>query len=72
MNDETEKYDYIRALIDGEDLTIEHKIEGNPVKGRTDHDEDVSDWIEDDVRDLIVTLLGVSDEQRGIIDIQWA
>ena len=72
MINETEKYEYIRALIDGEDLTMEHKTEGNPVKGRTDHDEDVSDWSEEDVRDLIVALLGVSEEQRGIIDIQWA
>lgn len=49
---DSERYDYIRAIVDCGNLCWEYKLKGNSVAGKMSHDEDVSDWSEDDIRKL--------------------
>lgn len=64
-----EIYEYIRATVDCGDLTIRYQVKGNPSPGRMDHDEDVSDFTDDEIKDLIVMLLDVPDKQKDLIVI---
>ena len=64
-----EQHEFIRAHVDCGDLRWESKLVGNPRVARMQHDEDVSDYTDQDIRDLTVQMLDVSDEQVGLIEV---
>lgn len=67
-----EKYDYIRATITDGKLGVKYRVTGNPTPGRTDHDEDVLEWSDKEIRGLVASLIDVQDDQRELIEIFWA
>lgn len=68
----TERYEYIRAIVDGADLRWEYKLAEAAVSGHMDHDEDVSDWSKSDIEKLTVSMLDVTPDDRSTIEIRYA
>lgn len=63
-------YEYVRATVTDGSLRIEYKIPGL-VAGRQSHDEDVSEWTDDEIRDLVGRLLDVRKGLADTIDVIW-
>lgn len=72
MSQESEQYEYIRATITEGELSLRYQIKGIPTVGRMTHDEDVSDYSDFDIVELVTNLLDVPPEQEKIIEIDWA
>lgn len=68
---EGEEYEFITAEIDCGELSWHYKIKGAQVPGTQDHDEDVSDWSDEDIRNLTMTTLQVPEHQRNLINIEY-
>jgi len=69
---EAEGYEYIKAIIDCGSLRWEYLIAGYDVKGRDAHDEDVSDWTEEEILTLTKNMLDVPEDQADRIEIIYA
>ena len=67
-----ERYEYIRAIVDGADLRWEYKLASVAVAGHMDHDEDVSDWSKSDIENLTVSMLDVTSDDRSKIEVLYA
>jgi hypothetical protein len=67
----SESYRFVRAIVDCGDLRWEYQIDvdGAPQGGMA-HDEDVSDWTEDDIRSCTRSMLDCPDDQE--IEIVYA
>ena len=64
-----ERYEYVNAIICCGELRWKYKVEGCDVSGSMPHDEDVSDWTDEEIIDLTCNMLDVSDDQRGLIEV---
>lgn len=64
MNDESANYEYVRAIVDCGELRWEYKVEDASVPGRMTHDEDVTDYSDDDIRDITRMMLDCPDSQE--------
>ena len=66
----SERYEYVRAIVgtDGE-LRWESKLVGNWRVACMDHDEDISDYTEDEIRDVTAAMFDVPADERDIIDV---
>ncbi len=70
MAEEKEHYEYVRARICCGELSWEYQIKtpGAP-QGRMSHDEDVSDYTDDDIKQLTRDMLDCPDDQE--IEVIW-
>lgn len=59
-----EKYAYVRAIVDCGSLRWEYQIEGSAVAGHMNHDEDVSDWSQDDVIRCTRSMLSLDQDEK--------
>ncbi len=67
-----ERFEWIKATVDYEgELSITYQVSGLSTTGRDDHDEDVSDWKDKEIKDLVKRLIGVPDDQADLIEIIW-
>lgn len=66
-----ERYEYIRAIVDGEELRWEYKLVDAAVAGHQDHDEDVSGWSKSDIENLTVSMLDVTADDRSKIEVRY-
>jgi hypothetical protein len=66
-----ERYEYIRAIIDCGSLRWEYKIKGRSVVGRMDHDEDVDNYSDEDIRQITRQVLNVSQADPVFISIEY-
>lgn len=67
-----ERYEYIRAIVDGADLRWQYKLSEAAVAGHMDHDEDVSGWSKRDIENLTVSMLDVTPDDRSKIEVRYA
>ncbi len=67
-----ERYEFIRAIVSEGNLSCEYRLVGNSVTGRQSHDEDVSNWTEEEIRQLVCEMLDVADDERSVIEIRYA
>jgi len=68
---DSERYEYIIATVDGDELSWESKLVGNVRVARMRHDEDVSSYTERDIHDLTVRMFDVSEDQTDIIEVVY-
>ena len=71
MAKEKEVFEWIRAIVDCGSLRWQYKVNTSDVVGGDAHDEDISDWTDDDIKDMTCSMLGVKDDQRDLIEIQY-
>lgn len=67
-----EHYDYIKAYVDGNDLSLEYRLHGQHIIGRERHDEDVSEWSERDILALTRSMLSVADGDPIQIEVIYS
>ena len=68
---ENERFEYVTAIRDAEgNLRWESKLEESQAVSQMKHDDDVSNYSDEDVIDLTMGMLGVSEDQRSIIKIE--
>jgi len=68
---ELEPFEYVRAIVEIDELRWEYKVETSPVQGSMSHDEDVSDYTDDDIIDLTMGMIGVPEEQKDLVEVQY-
>lgn len=63
-------YEYIKAIVDCEgNLRITYRLNGSMVTGRDSHDEDVSDYTDDQIKIVIRSILSVEKDDPVEISI---
>ncbi len=68
---DSDEYEFITATRDAEgNLSWSYRAKGADRPGSQAHDEDVSEWSDDDIRDLTMSTLGVPEHQRDLIVIE--
>jgi hypothetical protein len=69
--DDSDEYEFITATrsADG-DLSWSYRAKGSDRPGSQAHDEDVSEWSDEDIIELTMTTLGVPEHQRDLIKIE--
>lgn len=67
MSQPEERYEYVKAIIDCGELRWEYKLPDGPVNTMT-HDEDVSDYSEDDIKDITRSMLGLEDDEEITVE----
>lgn len=67
MNDPRGTFEFIRAVRECEELTIEYLPTGGKLQ-RVMHDEDVSDYSEQECREVAQQLLDLTDEESKQIE----
>ncbi len=70
MSSESE-YESIVAQVDCGELTVISQLKGNPVKSRTSHDEDVSDWSDDEIKQCVGGLLMLDESEEAMIQVNY-
>lgn len=67
---ESERYKWVKAAIDSMTgvVTFTYRVEGLDVDGCTTHNEDVSGWSDDDVKNLGANLLECDADE---IEVDW-
>ena len=68
---ESGPFEYVRAIIIGDELRWEYKINTSPVQGSMSHDDDISDYTDMDIIELTMSMVGVPEEQKDLIEIQY-
>lgn len=68
----TERYEYIRAIVDGADLRWEYKLKGELVPASIRHDEDVSEFSQRDIEKLTASFLCVEPDDQKLIKVLYA
>lgn len=63
------EYESIVAEVDCGELTVVSQLKGNPVKSRTSHDEDVSDWSDSEIRQCVAGLLMLDEAEETIVQV---
>lgn len=72
MSEEKEVYEFVRANIAAGELVWDYKINTSETHGSEGYDdEDVSDWTDEEIKDLTCSMLSVDAEQRDIIEVIW-
>ena len=68
----SEHYEYVRATVSVTDgsMVMRYKIAGAPA-GSMSHDENVSEWTDGEIRDVVGGLLGVPEAIRDTIEVIW-
>lgn len=66
-----ERYEYVKAIIDCDELSWEYRIVGSPVTGKMEHDELVEGWSKREIIDLTRSMLDIPDDQRDVIHIEY-
>lgn len=61
-----ERYEWVKAIVCGDELRWEYKLEGSDMIGGQSHDEDVSDWTEEEIKKL--TCMSLELEERDLAD----
>ena len=65
-----ERYEYIKVHVDCDgEVSWESKLVDNWRVARMTHDDDVSDFSEQDIRDLTVAMLDVPKDQVELIEV---
>ena len=64
-----ERYEYVRAIVDCGTLTFEYKLVDGP-PNKMVHDEDVSDWDADQIRDVTRMMLTCREDDK--IEVRYA
>lgn len=64
-------YEYIRAIVDCGELRWEYKLKAFDVSGSMSHDEDVSEWSDEDIKTVTRMMLDVNDDDPVEIEVQW-
>lgn len=72
MSTESEQFQYIRATVSDGELTINYRLRMNPSAGRMTHDEDVSEWADKEIKELIAGLIDVPSDELHKIEIEFA
>lgn len=67
----TERYEYVKATVDCGELSWKYKVVGMETTGSMRHDEDVSEWSDDDIREVTAMMLDVPDDDRDKIEVRW-
>ena len=65
----SENYKYVRAIADCGDLRWEYQLADSDVLGRMSHDEDVSDWSDDDIIHVTRAMLDVPESVP--VEVVW-
>lgn len=64
-------YEYVRAIRDAEgNLRWEYKLHGN-ISARMSHDDDVSEYSEQDIVRLTASMLSVEEHEIGVIEVSY-
>lgn len=62
--------EYCRARVDFEgNLTLKYRWSKLKVEGSMAHDENVLDWSDDDIVDLVADLVGIPDEEVEKVEV---
>lgn len=69
MSEQPERYKFITATVDCGTLIWTYKVESSHTYGRMGHDEDVSEWSDDDIIKLTMDMLSVDESQRSLIEV---
>lgn len=67
----SEEYKYIRATVTDGQLHMDYLVEGAFVAGSDTHDEDVSDWTEEDIIECVMMTLGAEEKDRPKIEVHY-
>lgn len=71
-NTDGEAYHDISASVDTEgNLRIRYRVENANRPGSESHDENVSSWSDDEVRELIESMLGMDEGTLEDLEIDW-
>lgn len=60
---ESERYVYVRAIVDCGNLSWEYQLEGGPEKTES-HDEDIEHWTDDDIIKLTRSVLCMQPDEK--------
>lgn len=66
-----EEYEYIIAEVDCDTLTVRSKLKDNPREATDQHDEDVSDWSESDIRQCVKSLLDLDYDETKLVKVEY-
>ena len=67
----TERYEYVKAIVECGELRLEYRLVGSSVVGRDRHDDDVSEWSDTEIIDVVCSLLSVDDDNRDVVTVEW-
>jgi hypothetical protein len=70
--EDEERFEYVRAIVDCGTLRWEYKLIDSFHTGRMEHDEDVTEWTEQDIIDLTCRMLYVPDDNRDVVRVEYA
>lgn len=63
---------HVTVLDGGAAITATYRWAGNDVDGSdTWSDEDYSDWSDDDIRGLVADMIGCTDDDVDLIEVNW-
>ena len=67
------KYKWITATIDSCTgmLRMDYRVEGLDIDGCDNHDEDVSTWTDNEIKDMVQLFLDVPPEHKDMIQVIW-
>ncbi len=61
----------IEVVVDDGTATAYYRYEGLP-KTSLSHDEDVSNWTDDDIKKVFVGLLDLSEREAKMVTVTWS
>lgn len=65
-----EHYDFIRATVDCDgDMRMEYRLKNLTVVGNQSHDEDVSQWTDEEIRRCVRSLLSVDENDPVVVEV---
>lgn len=63
-------YEWVKARVTEDGSCIfTYRVKGNPIDGSDQHDEDVVDWTDQQIRELGCDLLGIDRKFAGRIEV---
>ena len=70
MKPMSERYEWIKAIVSCGELRLEYRLEGSLATGHWAHDEDVSEWTDDEIRRVAAGLISAEDQEKEI-QVEW-
>lgn len=67
----SERYEYVKAIVDCGSLRWEYKLVGSHTVAKMDHDEDVEGWTDEQITSLTRAMLDVDEDNRDCITIEY-
>ena len=68
---ETDTYDWVKVIIDCDQVLAEYHVSGLQVNGKQSFDEDIFEWSCEEIQTYVGNFLGVISEDHQYIEIEY-